>query len=93
MVESAKKNLATFIANHKGFLKGRKLSEEHKKNISKAKKKLWAEMSEEKRREKREQLRPFFSASPMNKKGRPPTMRIVKRDELGRIVEAIAISR
>jgi hypothetical protein len=71
MIETATRNLVDFIANHKGFLKGRNLSDEHKKNISKAKKKFWAEMSEEERREKREQLRPFFTASPMSKKGRP----------------------
>lgn len=72
MIEAAKENLEIFRVNNKGFLKGRKLSDEHKKNISNAKKKLWAEMSKKERREKREQLRPFFAASPMNKKGRPP---------------------
>ena len=88
-IESAKEHLATFIVNNKGFFKGRKLSEETKRKISMVKKEKWSRISKE---ERRKSMRRCWEASPMNKKGRPPTMKIIKRDNVGRIVEAIAIS-
>ena len=89
MIESATERLETFRVNNPGFLRGRKLSEETKRKISTTKKELWSRVSVG---ERRKIMRKCWEASPMNKKGRPPTARIAKRDEIGRIVKSVAIS-
>ena len=89
MVEAAKERLDTFRANNKSFWEGRKLSDETRRKISLVQKERWSKVPKQDRREK---MRKCWEASPMNKKNRSPTMRIVERDEIGRIVKAVAIS-